>query len=129
MVIHNMMIGRSDDTFWNDVNMEVQGEEWEEEAEAVRALMRGEDDAIAMAETEDENMKEALRYHYSSNRLSLPYTDDCGFQFYGCNNPVVYLYMLQQHIRISVRYKILLSIYVCHNNRFKSRSRDQLPKG
>jgi hypothetical protein len=76
MVLHNMLIGRSDDTFWDDIDMDVQQHEWEEEADALRVLLRGDDEVLALAETDGENMKEALRYHFQLTDYRRRYVND-----------------------------------------------------
>lgn len=83
VVLHNMLVGQRDDTFWNDFNMVQLRREWEQEASDVRDIMNRENpelDYSFFTANEGEDKREALRFNFQVNEYKSAYTrPEAGF--------------------------------------------------
>lgn len=79
VVLHNMLVGQNDDTYWDDFDMDRLREEWESEAEELRTVMNREnptEDYSFFTEESGEDTREALRYIFQHNGYTRPYAQD-----------------------------------------------------
>lgn len=82
VVLHNMLIGQSDDTYWDDFDMDQLHQEWEQEAEEMRALIDREDphvDYSFFTDEEGEDTREALRHRFQRDSYVKAYTQQSVF--------------------------------------------------
>lgn len=83
-VLHNMLVGLPDDSFWDDFDMGEMRRKWEEEAREIRDLIGREGDADAVGIFTDEpseDMREALRFWFRTNGYRRPYGQNDGLDF------------------------------------------------
>lgn len=79
IVLHNMLMGQHDDTYWDEYNMDQLRVEWEAEAIQQRLLIdrqSPEGDYSFFTEAGNEDQREAMRYRFQLNEYSRPYTQE-----------------------------------------------------